>query len=212
MEPRGTPFNYNRVAGQSLGRLAALSDGVFAIAMTLLVLDLRVPLGDFDTDGALWSHLMPLVPNFVAYILSFMTLGIFWVGQQTQIESLTRADRDLTWLHLGFLLTVTFMPFSTGLLAGHIHLRSALLIYWLNILLLGAVLYITWRYALRAKFVRDDTPELRTAIQRRILVAQGLYAFGALLCIISTYISIAVIVLVQLNYVFAPRLRVLYRL
>jgi uncharacterized membrane protein len=145
--------------------------------------------------------------------LSFLTLGIFWVGQQTQINRLARSNRNLTWIHLAFLLVVSLMPFSTGLLAGFMRFRLALAVYWLNILLLGVVLLCSWRYAVHARLVKDDTTaEISAAMERRIVVAQALYAVGALLCIFNTYVSVAAIFLVQLNYVFAPRLRLLYRL
>jgi len=205
---------YNRIAGQNLERLAALSDGIFAVAMTLLVLDLRVPVsGAIHTEGALWDALVKLSPSLITYFMSFLTLGIFWVGQQTQLNHFARSDRHLAWIHLGFLLAVSLTPFSTALLAAFITYRIALVVYWLNILLLGAVLFGSLRYASRAGLVKDDmTVEMRSALKRRIVIAQALYAFGALLCVVNTYVSIAVIVLVQLNYVIAPRIRLLYRL
>jgi uncharacterized membrane protein len=99
------------------------------------------------------------------------------------------------------------MPFSTRLLAEFIVYRSALAAYWLNIFLLGAILFISWGLATRAGVVKNEIPpELPAAICRRIMIAQGLYAFGALLCIFNTYWSIGFIVLVQLNYAIAPRL------
>jgi uncharacterized membrane protein len=205
---------YNRIAAQSLERLSALSDGIFAVAITLLVLDLHVPASEgIHTEGDLWNALGTVAPRLLPYLMSFMTLGIFWVGQQTQINHFARSDRNLAWIHLCFLLAVTLMPFSTGLLSEFLAYRIALVIYWLNILFLGAALYASWRYAFRAGLLKDDTtPEVRAAAERRIIIAQALYAFGALLCVISTYLSIAFIVLVQLNYAIAPRIRPLYRL
>jgi uncharacterized membrane protein len=140
------------------------------------------------------------------YMMSFMTLGIFWVGQQTQLNHLQRSDRSLTWIHLAFLFVVTVTPFSTALLAEYTQYRLALLVYWLNIFLLGATLYWSWVCALGAGLVKEDIPpQVSSAIQRRIVIAQSLYAFGALLCVFNPYWSIAFIVLVQLNYVIAPR-------
>lgn len=204
---RGKP-TYNLIAGQSVERLAALSDGIFAVAMTLLVLDLRVPAREAVHSGADLRHaLMGLAPQFIAYLMSFITLGIFWVGQQTQLNHLARTDRSLSWIHLLFLFAVSIMPFSTRLLAEFISYRTALLGYWLNILLLGAVLYISWICALGSGLVKEDiSPQIATAIKRRIVIAQSLYAVGAALCFFNTYWSIAFIVLVQLNYAIAPRL------
>jgi TMEM175 potassium channel family protein len=208
---------YNRIAGQSLERLAALSDGIFAVALTLLVLDLHVPVSTISNQIAneqdLWKALVNLWPNLFPYLMSFLTLGIFWIGQQTQLNYFTRSDRHLTWIHVAFLLAVTLMPFSTGLLAAYITFRVALVVYWLNIVLLGTMLFVSWRYAQHAQLMKDEvTAEICSANERRIIIAQSLYAFGALLCVINTYVSIAFVVLVQLNYAIAPRFGRLDRL
>jgi uncharacterized membrane protein len=116
-------------------------------------------------------------------------------------------------MHLGFLFPVTILPFSTRLLTEFITYRTALVVYWLNILVLGVLLYFCWGRAANARMLREGLqPEFQVAIRRRIVGAQALYAFGALLCAISTYVSIAFIVLAQLNFVFAPRIRWLSRI
>lgn len=200
--------SYNQIAGQSVERLAALSDGIFAVAMTLMVLDLHVPLAAaIHSEGELWRALTALAPQLVMYMMSFLTLGIFWVGQQTQLNHLARSARSLTWMHILFLFAVTLTPFSTRLLAEFAAYRLALLAYWANLLLLGAALYFTWNCAMGLGLVKPEMPaEVPRAIQRRILVAQSLYAFGALLCVFHTGWSIAFIVVVQLNYAIAPRI------
>ena len=203
------PTLYNKIQGQSLERLAALSDGIFAVAMTLLVLDLHIPVREaVHSEQQLRVALLALTPQFVSYLMSCLTLGIFWAGQQTQLNHFERGNRDLTWIHIAFLFTVSILPFSTRLLAEFIEYRTALVLYWANIFCLGAILYASWRYATRAGLIKDDLSiEVHSAIRRRIVVAQGLYALGALLCFFNTYWSIAFIVLVQLNYVIAPRFR-----
>ena len=126
---------YNRIQGRSLERLAALSDGIFAVAMTLLVLDLHIPTaGHVHGARELLRALGALGPQWVADGMSFLTLGNFWAGQQTQLNHIREGSRDLTWIHLGFLFTITLLPLSTRLLAEFITYRSALLLYWLNIL------------------------------------------------------------------------------
>jgi uncharacterized membrane protein len=202
-------ITYDRIAGQSAERLAALSDGIFAMAMTLLVLELHAPAAEaIHSEQGLSTALAALAPKLTMYVMSFLTLGIFWVGQQAQLNHLERSDRSLSWLHLVFLFFVSLTPFSTTLLAEFNTYRSALLVYWLNILMLGAMLYLSWVCAIGSGLVKDEVPPaVSSAIKRRIVIAQGLYAFGALLCIIDTYWSIGFIVLVQLNYVLAPRWR-----
>ena len=202
------PTPYDRIAGQSVERLAALSDGIFAVAMTLLVLDIHAPAAEaVHSEHDLWGVLVALAPLLVMFAMSFLTLGIFWIGQQTQLNHLERSQRSLTWIHLAFLAIVCLVPFTTSFLAEFIHYRGALVAYWLNILLLGVTLYITWVCALDLGVVKSDLPaQVPKAIKGRILIAQSLYAFGALLCVFSTYWSIGFIVMVQLYYAVAPRL------
>ena len=202
-------FSYNQIAGQNAERLAAMSDGIFAVAMTLLLLELRVPARDLIHSEADLRHALALLsPQLLVYVMSFITLGIFWVGQQTQLNHLARSDRELTWIHLTFLFAVTLMPFSTRLLIEFLAYRTALLAYWTNILALGVVLYFSWGHATKAGLVKEDIPaNVPPAICRRILIGQSLYAFGALLCVFNTYWSIAFIVLVQLNYAIGLRFR-----
>jgi uncharacterized membrane protein len=199
--------SYNAIQGRSLERLAALSDGIFAVAMTLLVLDIHIPSAEsVHSEAALFQALAALGPQWIAYLMSFLTLGIFWAGQQTQLNHLRESSRDLTWIHLAFLFAVTLMPLTTRLLAEFITYRTALVLYWLNILLPGAMLYRSWIHATHHDLIKEDTaPEIRDAICRRILIAQSLYVFGAALCVVSNYLSIGVIVMVQLNYAIAPR-------
>jgi uncharacterized membrane protein len=198
---------YNQVAGQSVERLAALSDGVFAVAMTLLVLDLHAPAAAaIHSEQDLWRALTTMRPRLLMYGMSFLTLGIFWVGQQTQLNHLERSERSLSWIHLVFLFAVSLTPFSTTLLAEFIEFRTALLLYWGNLFLLGAILFASWTCATGNRLVRDDLPaETIGAIRRRIVVAQAFYAFGAALCLIGTYWSIGFIVSVQLYYALGLR-------
>jgi uncharacterized membrane protein len=199
---------YNRIQGRNLDRLAALSDGIFAVAMTLLVLDLHVPAsGQVHTEYELFHALAALGPQWLTYGMSFLTLGIFWAGQQTQLNHLGDGTRDLTWIHLFFLFSITLMPLSTRLLGEFITYRLALCLYWFNIFVPGATLYWSWVYATRAGLINSDTPDaVRGSICRRIVIAQSLYAAATALCVFSTWVSIAAIVVVQLNYAVAPRL------
>ena len=218
------PTTYHRFAGSSLDRLGALSDGVFAVAMTILVLDLKAPSVPRRPQQPVWSGgggsehalahglLHDVAPRLLPYLMSFLTMGIFWVGQQTQLQSFTRSNRALTWIHLTFLLAVTLLPFSTGLLAQDTTYRLSVAVYWLNLLALGVVLYVSLRYAERAKVISEDTTEeMRAAMARRITVYQSLYALAALTCLINTYLAIGLLFALQLNAVIAPRIWILDR-
>ncbi len=200
--------NYNQMAGKSLHRLEALADGVFAVAMTLLVLDLKTPAMDaIHGEGDLWRALLALAPRLETYLMSFLTLGIFWLGQQAQFNLMERSNRDVVWVHIIFLAAICLLPFSTALLSEFIAYRAALLVYWANLALLGAVLITSWMLTRRAGLANAELPgDIDRAIYARIVVAQLLYAVAAALCVVSTHLSIALIVLLQVNYALGLRI------
>ena len=206
--------HYNTLAGGEVGRIAALSDGLFAIAATILVLDFHTPEpADIHSEAELLRALAASAPRLLPWVLSSLTLGIFWLGQQTQLSQLERSNRDLAWLHFLFLAIVTVLPFSTRLLADFLTYRSAFLLYWLNIVLLGASLYATWACAERANLIREEAQgDISRAVKRRIVLAQSHYAIGALAGLVNVTFGIILIMLIQLNYAIGPRLPLLSRL
>ncbi|MBN9298950.1 MAG: DUF1211 domain-containing protein [Filimonas sp.] len=195
---------YNQIAGQKVQRIEAISDGVFAIALTLLVLDIKVPVADaIHSEADLIKTFCGLTPRLLTYFLSFMTLGIFWTGQTVQYSYIEKSDRHLNWLSLFFLLFVSILPFTTAFLSEHIEYKFSVGLYWANIFALGVTLYIHWVYAERHGYVTLPPAEnevVSKAVKKRIVVAQTLYAIGAACCFISIYLSITVIILIQLNY------------
>ncbi|MBC9931202.1 TMEM175 family protein [Chitinophaga qingshengii] len=198
-------LSYNKIAGKSTSRIEAISDGIFAVAMTLLVLEIKVPAAEGKiTEGELAHVFLAQMPRFLVYFLSFMTAGIFWVGQSAQFAYIHKSDRNLNWISLLFLLFVSLLPFSTAFLSDYTNYRFAIFVYWFNILMLGVSLYINWSYAVKHGFVETEegNEAISGAIKQRIVVAQLLYFAGALLCFINTYLSIGFIILVQLNYAF----------
>jgi uncharacterized membrane protein len=203
------------LSGTNPDRLAGISDGIFSVGMTLLVLGLVVPVlsGSSTTEGQLWEALRSRGPSALVYTMSFMTLGIFWLGQGTQLGHLARSNRNFVWIHLVFLFAVTLVPFSTLLLARFYWLRVALIEYWLNIVLLGTSLFAALEYGLRAKlYAEQGLAEMAFLMRGRILIAQSLYGVATLLCLVfPTWVSITLIVLIQVNYVLAPRIPFLHR-
>jgi len=99
----------------SKNRLEAFSDGVFAVAITLLVLEINVPGGE-----NLWHQLKEEWPSFAAFFVSFWVIGIIWVNHHGLLDHVKRADRGVLYLNLLVLMTVVFLPFATALLAEHL--------------------------------------------------------------------------------------------
>ena len=149
--------SYNHFTGQKVNRLEALTDGIFAIAMTILVLDIRIPVSDvIHSETELWSSFCTLGPRLSTYFLSFMTLGIFWTGYTTQFNFITKSDRHLNWYALFFLMFVSLIPFSTAFLSAHIQFKLAIGIYWFNIFALGVFVLFHWNYAKKLNYLNVE--------------------------------------------------------
>jgi uncharacterized membrane protein len=196
---------YNQFSGRSLDRVQALADGVFAVAMTLLVLDVRLPGTHVDDSRALWSQLTDLGPNLAAYLLSFTMLGTFWLALHTVLELCDRSDRTLAWAVLGFLFFVTTLPFTASVLADHVHVPLAVVLYWLNLAALGATLGWLVLHA-RAHLVEPQRVPAMGLVRRRLVLAQTLYAVAALITFVSPVGAIVALALVQLFFIVSPRL------
>jgi uncharacterized membrane protein len=197
---------YNELSGRSVNRLQALADGVFAVAMTLLVLDVRLPEVEVDDNRALWDQLVAIGPQFMAYLLSFTMLGTFWLAQHTFLERCRRSDRMLAWATLIFLFFVSTLPFSASTLAEHTHLALAVGLYWANLLGLGLTLGWQIWHADRSGLVED--PDNLSLVRRRLVLAQSLYAGAALIALASPPASIVGLAVVQLFFIVSPRLPV----
>ena len=137
--------------------MEAFSDGVFAIAITLLVLEIAVPAG---SEHDLWGAVVHEWPSYLAYLVSFSTVGAVWVGHTVITECLARATPVLIRLNLLLLMVVSFLPFPTKLLAEYVDQdrpeRVAATIYGLNLLLAAMLLSLLWRYAVREGLIRTD--------------------------------------------------------
>jgi uncharacterized membrane protein len=149
-----------RRRGFRTGRLEAFSDGVFAIAVTLLVLDIGV---SATAGHDLGAAIRGLWPSYLAYVASFSTIGAAWLGHNAITEYLERTDAAFVRLNLLLLLFVSFLPFPTRLVAEFIHQdkaeRVAVTFYGIILLLSSVLLQVLWRYAVRAHLVRPDTAD-----------------------------------------------------
>ena len=128
------------------GRLEAFSDGVIAIAITLLVLDLGIPK---TGEGELWDALWQQWPSYAAFIISFAVIGIMWVSHHAMFERIETVDRGLLFLNLALLMGIAFLPFPTSLLAAYVRdggqdASIAAAIYSATMCLIGVVFYFMW--------------------------------------------------------------------
>jgi uncharacterized membrane protein len=155
--------------GLSTTRLEAFSDGVFAIAITLLVLEISVP---HETPDLLRA-VLDLWPSYLAYLISFATIGAIWLGHTAITHYLRRATAAYLRLNLVLLLVVAFLPFPTSLLAQHTTRadggRVATTAYGLTLLLAALLLSALWRTALRTNLIGPDTDDAEVRLVTRRL-------------------------------------------
>ena len=194
--------------GIGKGRIEALADGVFAIAMTLLVLDVKVPTVDASPDTASFAQAVwQLWPRFFVFVVSFLIAGVFWVGHHAQLHYVRRADRFFLWSNLLFLLFISTIPFSASLLGQYTRQPVAISIYCANLILAGVVLYAQLRYAAGrgGLFDADMDPRLIRQGGQRILMGPAIYTMAAVAAFFSPSLSLILCVLTPLLYVLPGR-------
>jgi uncharacterized membrane protein len=150
-----------------LERLAFFSDAVFAIAITLLVIEVRLPEIEAFSDASLRDALLSLVPKYIAFLVSFFVIGRFWIGHHMAFSHLKTCDDRLVWRNLFFLMTIAFMPFPTALISEYGGNRIAFSAYTLWLILSGFLYHRLLAYGLRAPALRldqDDPVERETLI------------------------------------------------
>jgi len=139
-------------------RLKALADGVFAIAMTLLVLQLSVPVAKgLSKETELLRELGKLLPEFLIYVLSFMILGVFWVIHHSIFGFVRRYDTTLVWLNILFLMFVSLIPFSTALVGKNGFVTVTAVIYGFNMLLILNLGWATWAFITGKRQLADES-------------------------------------------------------
>jgi uncharacterized membrane protein len=188
----------------STGRLEAFSDGVIAIAITLLVLDIRVPRAG---HGSLGHALSEQWPNYAAYVVSFLTIGIVWINHHAAVARLKRVDHGVLILNILLLMTIAVLPFTTALIAEYLreasgqHLAAA--IYAGSFLLMGCAFFALHVYALRedrdlaVDRMRGDS---RERILRRNAMGVLPYMVATAVAAVSAYATLAICAAVALYY------------
>ncbi len=185
-------------------RLEAFSDGVFAIAITLLVLELNVPEGDH-----LWHQLRDEWPSFAAFFVSFWVIGIIWVNHHGVLDHLARADRGVLYLNLLLLFTVVFIPFPTALLADHLKSGEdesvAAVVYSAAFVAMSVAYGLLWTYITNRKELLGVqlTDEEIKHISRRFLIGNPLYVVQLIVAFISPAVVLVINAALAVYYMVA---------
>jgi uncharacterized membrane protein len=180
----------------STNRLEAFSDGVFAIAITLLVLNIDVPR---PGSGHLGHELLAQWPSYAAYVISFLTIGIIWINHHAAFSRLRTVDHSILILNLLLLLSVGILPFTTSLMATYLKEGSgenlAAAIYGASFLLMGALFGLANRQILfrRPRLLREPIePRAARSILEFAALGQIPYLLAVVLAFVSPYITLAI--------------------
>lgn len=190
-------------------RIEALSDGIFAIVMTLLILEFHVPnLPSNAPNVEVAPALVALLPKFASYIVTFVSLGFFWVGHHIMYHAIRRADRTLLWLNIFFFMFVSMLPFSTSVLNAFSEAFIAPLFFGTNLAIIGWILFFQWRYAssqpeMLASFV---SAEYRNTVRSRMLIVPVATTLTVFVCFWSAGISLAIYLLLLPLYMLPGKI------
>jgi uncharacterized membrane protein len=171
--------------GLSKNRIEALTDGIFAVVMTLLVLDISIPqiasshydIGSVAAGSELLQRLFDLWPKVLSFGISFIILAIYWMTHHRQFHYIKHLDRTLIWMNIIFLMAACLLPFSTSLLGEYREQEIAILVYGGNSIIIGSLLYIQWWYATRNHKLVDENldPITKGTLSRRLLFGITVY-------------------------------------
>jgi uncharacterized membrane protein len=169
-------------------RLEAFSDGVFAIVITLLILDVRLP-----ADQPLTLEtLRTVVPHALAFVLSFVIVGVYWVAHHSMLHFIRQVDRQLLWLNLTLLLVIVFIPFPAALLGQHPDSQLAVTLYGANLMLVNAAGTAMWLYATSRPDLADGiAPALPRFVAQ--LHAAPILVYGVAIALAQWYVPLSLV-------------------
>ena len=195
--------------GFQKNRIEALIDGIFAVALTLLVLDIKLPEGvPYATNEELWNRLVQLERHFAIYAISFIVIGIYWVAHHVQFHYVRFTDRRLIWINMLFLLLISFLPFATDLVGDHEDLILPCEIYGVTLLLLSGVSFLHLRYLSRHPYLA--TPELTPfavrLLKRRIALFTIIPVLSMALAVFNTRLALFAYLLILTAHFLPARI------
>lgn len=182
-----------RVGLSETARLEAFSDGVIAIAITLLVLELRPPQVQ---DAGLWQAILHDWTTFVAYLAGFLTVGMFWLNHHRLFKLIRACDDWLLIFNLLLLLAISFINYPTALLSEYLgtpNATMAMAVYTATTLLIAIAFNVLWRYAVHADLLEPDAdPRVVRAMNRGYWVGPIFFVIAFIVAFISVYVSLAI--------------------
>jgi len=188
-------------------RVESLADGVFAVAMVLLVLGVRVPeVAEPAAGKAFVVALFNLLPAVGSYALSFLILGMLWIGHHGQLHLVRRVNRAFLWITVLYLLVVAFIPFATAFLARYPGHAAGTLVYGGVLVLAGLTQFLQWGYAVNHELVVEEvTPEAAEQVRERIAMGIAIWLLATNVGAFLPRIGLVIFACVPVAYMLPTR-------
>ncbi len=185
-----SPVREGRLAdeGLTVSRIASFSDAIFAVAITLLILNINLPI---IPKGQVSQELGPAVkalgPHFWSFVLSFAVIGVYWMAHHGVFRYIKSSTRSFLWLNLAFMMSIVFLPFSTNMLGEYGNDRLAVMFYAGNLTMTGGLMGLLWWYASRGnRLVSEELgPEMRKHIQLSTLMPASIFFISIFVALAS---------------------------
>jgi len=192
----------------SSGRLEALGDGIFSVAMTILAIELSLPVIQGDHLSDILHGFRETWTNFLCYFISFIILGIMWYGHRMMFEYIGRSNRYFIFLGVLFYMVVCLVPFSTRFLAQDTMKWYAITCYGVNLSLCNLTLYAQWVYGINrpSLLTRELPAEVRTEARKLFILSPVIYPVAIVLSFFVPLVSIIIYVAVPVLYLLPNKL------
>jgi TMEM175 potassium channel family protein len=190
-------------------RIEALADGIFAVAMTILVLELHVPeLGREVSEAGLLAALEHLWPKALSFVSGFVVLGTLWIGHHFQFNYIRRSTRAILWINIAFLLAISFLPFVIALIGAYGAMRVSCILYGATLVFAMTCLLVQWRYAAggpRRLVGPALPPDVFLGLRNRVLMGMIGYGIGVLFALVAPTVSLICYATTPLLYLLPAR-------
>ena len=189
-------------------RLEALGDGIFAVAMTILAIELRFPELKDTSSQSFITAFRHVLPHLLCYIISFVVLGIMWFGHRMIFEYIGKTNRHFIYLGVLFYMMICLVPFSTSFLAENSLQWGTILVYGLNLSFCNLSLYAQWCYGIKREgFLERELPaEVKKEARFLFLISPAVYAVAIIISLWLPVVSIIIFIITPILYLLPNKL------
>ena len=182
-------------------RLETLVDGIFAIAMTLLVLSIEIPSAEFHSAMDFQIYIISLLPKILIYFISFILLAIFWINHHVFFV-IKRVNNAILWINIIWLMFIALVPFSTSLVSRFGQYELSQIFFGLNIFVIGSLFYINWNYAVKRGYISKEAIQYDKYIKKSNLFTPLIALIAIGLSFISPRFSSTIFLFIPVIYLF----------